>query len=597
MVSADSSEGKGLDISQQETLLQKFLHWEKNAPDDIYMTQPRPDGSVVDYGWAEVGDQARRMASHLRSLGLHAGSHIAILSENCAHWIMADLAIWMAGHVSVPIDPSLSGDAIKRVLVHSEAGVIFIGKTDFGGNIKALIAAMPEETQKIGLPLAEYEVGTSWNELIAAQGRLMEFCVPEADSLATIIYTAESTGLPKGVMHSHRGMVAFCGAIRKTFGINRSDRLYSYFSMAHTAERALIEAASLYSGARIFFKGDDEKFIRDLKRANPTIFFAVPRVWKRLYLAVTNSLSDDQKAVLLGNSIASSVLKKMVMSRLGLRSARIVLNGSAALEPNIVAWFRNVGLEFCDVYGMSENFATSHMGSPGQVGGGYIGGPMPGVSARISACGELEVKSPAQMLGYYKMPKASAEQVTGDGYFKTGDCGEIDKDGRLRLVGRIKELFKTNKGRYVAPVPIERMLSGHLAVENVCVMGEGLAQPFALITLSKEARFLVDAMGQESIVRVLMNLMECVNSDLEAHERLAFFVIMASAWTVGNGYLTPEMKVRRSFIEERYRAMVEAWAGAGRSVVWEGSVDITSKRVAREPSPSYSNANFQKFIA
>jgi len=220
---------------------------------------------------------------------------------------------------------------------------------------------------------------------------------------------------------------------------------------------------------------------------------------------------------------------------------------------------------------MSENMAYSHFTLPDGARIGYVGPPNPGVECRIDPdTNEILVKSPAQMMGYYKQPEITAECYTPDGFFKTGDMGEVDEEGRLRITGRVKELFKTSKGKYVAPVPIENQLGAHPKIEVVCVCGADQPSTYCLVVPSEDARQgLSDPSARETLEQELVAQMERVNADLDPHERLGFAVVLSDPWTIESGLLTPTMKIRRNAIEARYADRVEGWFGAKRPVVWD----------------------------
>lgn len=508
--------------------LARFLHWEAVQPNKVYMTQPFPDGRVVNYTWAEVGDQVRRMAAHLLSLDLPAASHIAILGKNSAHWIMADIAIWMAGHVSVPIYPTMSGEAARYVLEHSESCLLFLGKLDgVSDNWDGIKPILPAKLPQIALPMAPSMTPPSdvpqWDDLIASHAPLTQPHFAAPDALATIIYTSGSTGQPKGVMHSQASAAGACAAMTDTFGLNENDRMISYLPLAHAAERAAVELHSMFLGFHVYFSDSLATFAADLRRARPTFFFSVPRLWTKFHQAVEAKMPDKKLKRLLAIPLVSTLVRKKILKQLGLDHCRIAVTGSAPLPPSLVTWYRNLGLEMLDGYGMTENFAASHFSRIGQVRIGYVGSPVYGASARISDhsdnAGELEVKSPAQMLGYYKLPDQTAEVMTADGYMKTGDRGEIDEKNRLKITGRVKELFKTSKGKYVAPAPIENRLGRHVALDAICVTGSGFAQPIALATLAPEV---TEQLGKgdykASLTRELTELLASVNAELEHHE-------------------------------------------------------------------------------
>ncbi len=561
--------------NEHPTLLHRFLHWESSTPDAIYLTQPLPDGSVVDYSWHEVGDQARRMAAYLVSLDLPPRSSIGIFGKNSAHWIIADLAIWMAGHISVPLYSTANADTVRYVLEHAEVRVLFVGRLDGdAAGWKAVRAGVPAGLPVIDLPMSACGEGEPWERIVAATTPLESVALPEPGELATIIYTSGSTGNPKGVMHSFGGMYnapAVTGCMYdKGRGTKSSDRLLSYLPLAHTAERAVVEAVSLFSGCRVFFNLGLETFSEDLRRARPTIFLSMPRLWGKFYQGINERIPAAAQAAAFADPVEGELMKAQILSALGLDQVHTGLSGSAPLPVKVMEWYRQLGLELLEGYGMSENFGTSHFSLPGQVRVGYVGAAIPGVECRIGDNNEILVKSPAQMLGYYKQDELTAESYTTDGLFRTGDRGELDEQGRLRITGRVKELFKTAKGKYVAPVPIEAKLGNHARVEASCVTGVGLPQPVALLNVSPDTRAtLASAEGRDTVATELEVFLTEVNAQFEPHEQLACLVVVREPWSIANGLLTPTLKIRRNLIEDRYQDKVEAWGESGRKVIFE----------------------------
>lgn len=552
----------------------RFLHWEKVQRNRVYMTQPLPDGQLETYSWGEVGDQARRMASHLLSRDLPAASHIAIIGKNSAHWVMADLAIWMAGHVSVPIYPTMGGAAAAYVTEHSDSCLLMLGKLDgVTDNWKAIETHLPAALPLIGLPLSPRADIPQWTDITARHAPLEIPRFAGPDALATLIYTSGSTGRPKGVMHTPRSMAGACAAMADTFGLTPNDRMISYLPLAHAAERAAVELHSLYTGFPVYFSHSLDTFATDLQRARPTFFFSVPRLWTKFHQAVVAKLPDSRLNRLLKIPLVSRLIKKKILTQLGLNHCRIAVTGSAPLPVHLVSWYRNLGLEMLDGYGMTENFAASHFSRVGEVCIGYVGSPVLGVEARISEraenAGELEVKSPAQMLGYYKQPEKTAAEMTTDGFMKTGDRGEIDSQQRLKITGRVKELFKTAKGKYVAPAPIEQEMGVHTALDAICVTGNGYPQPFALASLSPEhAEQLTDEHFYHNLNNELAALLARVNGKLEHHEQLACLVLTREPWRIENNHLTPTLKIRRNVIEDHYLPQADKWLASGEVIIW-----------------------------
>ncbi|WP_394561112.1 AMP-binding protein [Aquipseudomonas alcaligenes] len=561
--------------NEHPTLLHRFLHWEENTPETIYLTQPLADGSVADYSWREVGDQARRMAAYIQALDLPPQSSIGIFGKNTAHWIIADLAIWMAGHISVPLYSTANADTVRYVLEHAEVRLLFVGRLDGdGAGWNTVSAAIPADLPLVDLPMSACGKGESWESIIAASTPLRGVVRPVPDDLATIIYTSGSTGNPKGVMLSFGAMYrapAVTGCMYAGGqGPRSSDRLLSYLPLAHTAERAVVEAVSLYSGCRVFFNLGLETFSEDLRRARPTIFLSMPRLWGKFYQSIGERIPLSAQAAAFADPVEGPLMKAQILSALGLDQVHTGLSGSAPLPVKVMEWYRQLGLELLEGYGMSENFGTSHFSLPGQVRVGYVGAAIPGVESRIGENSEILVKSPAQMLGYYKQPELTAESYTVDGLFRTGDRGELDEQGRLRITGRVKELFKTAKGKYVAPVPIEAKLGNHPRVEASCVTGVGLAQPLALVNVFPDTRALLNsAEGRDQVATELEVFLAELNAQFEPHEQLASLVVVCDPWSIANGLLTPTLKIRRSLIEARYHDKIEGWSESGRKVIFE----------------------------
>lgn len=541
--------------------LEVFYQREARHPHKRYMVQPLPGGQLQELSWAEVGEQARRAANWLRSRELPQGSRIAIISKNCAHWIISDLAIWMAGHVSVPLYPNLTADSVNQVLRHCEAALVFVGKLD---DWPAMAPGVPEGVATVGLPLRpQAEFSFTWDQLQA--------CTPIQDNpkakpeqLATIIYTSGTTGAPKGVMHHFANFAFAASHATELFGVGEDDRVLSYLPLCHVAERMFVELASLYAGQTIFFAESLETFLEDLKRARPTVIFGVPRIWTKFQMGVYSKMPAAKLDFLLKLPLIGRIVGKKVLAGLGLDAVRYALSGAAPVPEALLGWYKRLGLDVLEVYGMTENCGYSHVCRPGKFKQGWIGQSSPGVEVRIAEDGEVQVRSGATMQGYYKDPEKTAETITADGYLRTGDKGEQDAEGNLRLTGRIKEIFKTSKGKYVAPAPIENRLGEHPRIEQVCVVGDGMAQPMALCVLSEVGRS--EARGE--LESSLKKLLEEVNLRLDKHERLQRLVLVKETWAVDNGFLTPTLKIKRNVVEGTYGARFAEWTERSEAVLW-----------------------------
>ncbi|MCK6533521.1 MAG: AMP-binding protein [Polyangiaceae bacterium] len=549
-----------------ETQLDYAQHWEKDRPNDVWFTQPLGGGKLRELTFEQALDEVRRMAAHLVGLGLPEKSNIALFSKNTAWWILADLAIWMAGHTSVPLYPTLTAETIRQILEHSEAKLIFIGKLD---GFPAMEPGIPQGLPRISLPLSPKLDAPTWDSIIASSAPLAgEVRRPKTD-LATIIYTSGSTGVPKGVMHSFQTMMSPGERFTEYFGLRTSDRMLSYLPLAHAFERYVVETGTIGKGFHVFFAESLDTFVEDIKRARPTLFVSVPRLWQKFQLGVFSKMPERKLGTLLKIPIVSGIIKKKVLSGLGFDQVRIAGSGSAPIPAELIAWYRSLGLELLEGYGMSENFSYSHMTLPGDVRVGYVGKACDGVECKLSPEGEVLVKSPGTMLGYYKAPELTAEMFTEDGFLKTGDRGELDADGRLKITGRVKELFKTSKGKYVAPAPIENKLLLHSDVEQALVTGNGFPQPYGMVVLSEQARKRAsNAADRQQLTSTLESHLGEVNATLDQHEQLDLLVVLSDEWTIENGLLTPTMKLKRSAIETKYGERAPSWYEEKKAVVW-----------------------------
>lgn len=557
---------------ENQTPLARLYHWEKTSGDKVHFTQPVGNGEVAEYTWKEAMRQVRSMAAHLKSLNLPAGSQIALIGKNSAHWMMADWAIWMAGHCTVPIYPTLNAETVAYILEHSESKLLFVGKLDDWDHMKP---GVPQDMPMIDLPLAPPNNGQSWDEIVAATAPLQGDPDRGMEELATIVYTSGSTGQPKGVMHNFNAF-RVCGSSMtdlletKDLQVSEDDRLLSYLPLAHVFERVCVENLSVYRGCQVYFADSLDTFVQDLQRARPTIFFSVPRLWTKFQAGVCAKLPLKKQKVLFKIPLLGSKIKKKVLTQLGLQHVRFAGTGSAPLSADTIKWYRSLGLELLEGYGMSENMAYSHFNKPGEAKVGTVGTDNPGVVTKIADNGEILIKSPADMVGYFKDDEKTRDSFTEDGFLKTGDMGEIDDGGRLKITGRVKELFKISKGKYVAPAPIENKIVNHPAIEAVCVAGANQPATFAQIMLCEEAQAqAASSEGRDELEQEISQLINDVNETLDHHERMQFAVVVKEQWGIENGFLTPTMKIKRNVLEKHYEPKIEGWYAARQKVLWD----------------------------
>ena len=558
-------------MSHSSLILNHVYGHEKTRPEVVYMTQPIGQGQVIDYTWRETLRQARSMAAYLKAQNLAPGARVAILSKNCAHFIMAELAIWMAGGTTVAIFPTESGETIRYVLDHSEASFLFVGKLD---TWPLQAPFVPPSIPCIAFPLAPENQYTQWDEVVR-QTPLLEGDVARAPTdLAMIMYTSGSTGQPKGVMHNFERISAATEGIvktlKETLGDREDNRILSYLPLAHVFERAWVGASSLVHGkTHVFFAESLDSFIQDLNRAKPTMFISVPRLWLKFQQGVFSKMPPAKLNLLLSLPIIGGLVRKKILKGLGLDQVIVAGSGSAPIPAELIVWYRKLGLNLLEGYAMTEDFAYSHNSTEAINAPGCVGVPLEGVQARISEEGEILVKSPGQMVGYYKRPDLDAEAFTADGFFKTGDQGQQRADGLLKITGRVKELFKTSKGKYVAPAPIENKLNVHPMIEMSIVSGVSQPSAYAMVVLSEDIRpKMHEPEVKAQVESELSTLLAQVNSQLADYEKLRMLVIANEAWSIENGFLTPTMKIKRSRIEASVESQVASWYEKSGSVFW-----------------------------
>jgi len=467
--------------------LEKFYHWEKTAPDKIFLRQP-VNGNWINYSYRQAGQEIRKMARAIHDLNLPANSKIALLSKNCAHWLMADLAIWMSGNITVPLYPTITASTIRQILDHSESSAIFVGKLD---DYSSQRSGIPDGMTKITFPFYGVNEGLQWDELMSKYEPIAGEYVPGAHDLASITYTSGTTGVPKGVMMTFESLsfsVSLAiGRIHDTIGKFPHPRLFSYLPLSHIAERMVIGLFGLYEGGMISFAESLDTFGKNLADTEPELFFGVPRIWAKFQEKILEKMPQKKLDTLLRIPILSGIVKKKIQKGLGLHASKINLSGAAPIPVDLINWFGKLGITIREVYGMTENCAVSHINLE-KIKVGTVGRAWPGIETRISDEGEVQTRHAGTMLGYYKAPDLTAEMFTPDGFLKTGDQGVVDSEGFLTITGRIKDLFKTDKGKYVAPAPIEMQLLRNTDIEQVCVVGMGIPQPIALVVLSASGK-------------------------------------------------------------------------------------------------------------
>lgn len=550
-------------LETQHTLtpVEMLGRWSESQGDEIYLRQPI-NGKYIEFSWNDVQEKVHKLAGALRHLGLKPGDKIAVLSKNCAEWFITDLALMHGGYISVPIYPTANADTIKYVLEHSEAKAIFVGKLDYwadeeagvGGDILRL--AMPYETMP-----SQYH----WDQLLELGEPLIDTPLPVGDQVMSIIYTSGSTGKPKGAVQTFAAYAWACQAVVRDLDIKTDDRLVSYLPLAHITERIAIEGSSFYGGASIAFVESLDTFVADVQRARPTAFFSVPRLWSLFQKNIVDKIGGFKKLnLLLKIPILKGIVKRKIHQGLGLEHCKILGSGSAPIPPSLLQWYNDIGLNISEAWGMTENCVYSlvhYPFNPKKIGS--VGKAVQDCEIKMADSGELLLRTPGLMREYYKQPEATAAAFDDEGFFHTGDICEIDADGYVSITGRVKDNFKTAKGKYVAPVPIERKLAQDPHVELICVIGSGLPHPVALVQLAEGSSL----QPREEVRTSLKATVDGVNPHLESHETVDAVIVVTEPWTTENDALTPTLKIKRHVLEKRFSESVDGVRGA--QVRWE----------------------------
>ena len=523
--------------------------WAAKTPDRVYLRQP-VNRVYREKTWAQVHDEVLRLAAALRALGLKKGDVVAILGKNTAEWFIADFAIAAAGLIPAPIYFTAGAETIRFVLEHSAAKAIILGKLD---DLAPARAGIPAGLITIAQPYDTLPCDHQMTDLIARHPPLVDVNIPQMDDTFSLIYTSGTTGNPKGIVVTFRNIGYSSTTAVEALNYTENDRLISYLPLAHITERAMVQHVGLYHGCSVAFTESLDTFAEDVRNAAPTIFISVPRLWMKFQSGILAKLPQKKLDRMLRLPILRGIVKKKIKTLLGLNNARICGSGAAPIPPAVLEWFARLGIDITEGFGMSETSGLVTVNYPFQRSKiGTVGTPAKGARIKISGDGELLIAGDCIVKGYYKDAEKTAETFR-DGWLHTGDMGDIDGDGCLRITGRVKELFKTGKGKYVAPVPVESLIAENPYVEQICVMGSGLPQPVAVVVMAAQ---IGNAMSLSEETTGLAETLKKANARLEAHERLSHIVVAKEPWTIENGLLTPTLKIKRNLVEKKYADLI-----------------------------------------
>lgn len=532
---------------ERQTVLDDLDHWAKTKPEAPCLIDLHC-GEQHAISWSEALQAVTRASSALYAHFGRAGKKAAILSKNRSHWLLADLAMLRAGTIVVPVFTTMRHETFHYVLDFTDVEVLFLGESTNWHDVKPHV---PDGITIVTFPGVDPSEGDITWDAFLQKGAAAELPpLPDPDSPATIICTSGTTGKPKGVMHSLNSLrQATLGLISETH-TQPGWRFFSYLPLAHLAERLIIELHCFHAGGTIYFNENLETFSDDLAIAKPNYFFGVPRIWEKMVQAVIAGTGGDETALksLLtsadGGTVAAGIREKM-----GLSYVETMVTTTAPTPPNIKEWFQLFGLTLQDGYGQTEILPITY--TPKNCKKlGSVGRPLEGVEVKISSEGELLAKAPGRCLGYYNAPDKTAETFR-DGWVHTGDRASIDNDGYIVLKGRVKETFKTAKGKYVAPAPIESQFLHSNLIDQACIVGHGLPQPVLICVQAEGAQ-----QNGTSLTDKIKQLTTQINEGLEQHARVGAVIVAEEPWAIENGILTHTLKVRRDRVHSRYEAEI-----------------------------------------
>ena len=553
---------------QLTSIIEHFYKWEAETPDAVFLRQPY-GATWREVTFKEAGLEARKIATALRAKGLQKGDHIGIYSKNCMHWVLADLAIMMGGFVSVPYYASLPKDQLQEVIGLSDIKALFVGRMDSWGDRDD---AIPDGMPVVRFPQyegdAEITIGDLWTDLLAENEALEESLVPDLDTNWTIKFTSGTTGTPKGVMHTHRTPALVMQNEREVNWVGlfkmKANKYFSFLPLNHVGERMAVEVPAITTGGSISFSENLSSFAKNIQDSQPSLLFAVPRIWTKFYQGVTAQMPEKKLDMLLKIPVVSGIVKRKLKTAMGLRDIEIAATGAAITPAFIKEFFHKLDIHLVEAYGMTETCGSIANSPDRNSPSDSVGKAMPGAELRIDEeSGEIMMSTPYMMTGYYKSPEKTAE-VLQDGWLHSGDVGEIDENGYLRVTGRVKDAFKTSKGSFVTPNPLEEAISANEFVEQVCVVGLGIPQPIALLNLGEAAQ----GRNDDEIAESLVGTVKALNATRAKYENVSTVVIQRDAWTDQNGFLTPTLKVKRTELDKAFGQQYLDWHESKDNVIW-----------------------------
>jgi long-chain acyl-CoA synthetase len=580
---------------------------------DVARNHKRPDtlnykssGRWVSISSDELLARAKSIAAGLHAIGLKVGDRVALLSESRVEWTLTDAGSIFAGTIDVPIYPTLTPPQVRYILNDSGASVLFLANHEKFIELKSVLGECSQVKQIVffdtdgvtaaeGLTLAQLE--DRGRELEQRDAGYIDRITArlQPDDLATIIYTSGTTGEPKGVMLTHQNLVSNLIDSSGHLEFGNHDTALSVLPLSHVFERQAMYMY-LHHGMAVYFAESLQTVGPNLREVHPTVLVGVPRIFEKIYARIRERAAEEGKlaaailawSVSVARDYAKNVLahepvpaflrfkhwiaSKLVFSKwqraFGGRM-RLLVSGGAALSEDLSYIYIGAGIPIVQGYGLTETSPVITTSKTQEIRVGTVGRVIPNVDVRIAEDGEIEVRGPNVMRGYYNKPEETRAVFTSDGWFKTGDIGTIDKDGFLRITDRKKELFKTSGGKYISPQPIEQAIKGSRFVSQVVLIGAERKFPAALIVPVWEqlesycklkgiqVKSRSEMCHHPRIIDLLQRQIDALTPNLAKYERIKKVALLENEFTIEGGELTPTLKVKRRVIDQKYRDVIE----------------------------------------
>lgn len=582
---------------EEKRIFDILTSYMKKYPEQDTALAKKENGEWRRYSIQEYVNTTNIISFALIKIGIKKNDKVAIISSNRPEWNILDMAIQKVGAITVPIYPTISKDDYKIIINNCEAKLAIIEGLSVLSKIEEIRPEIPS-IEHIYTFVKRSEQYPIWDDLISLGKENVDFEELERressilpSDCATIIYTSGTTGIPKGVMLSHSNILGQIENLRQTPSKD-STRALSFLPLCHAYERTLVYLYQ-YLGMSVYYSESIATIAQEMKEIHPTMMTCVPRLLEKIYLKVKQTGNEKkgmariifrwamqlaEKYTVEGRSklydmklrIADKLVYRKIREKLGSDCFDIIVSGAASLQPNISAFFSAIKMPVYEGYGMTECspvIATSSNVPHGREAG-FVGPALPGIEIKISETGEIMCRGHNVMLGYYKLPELTAEVIDNDGWFHTGDLGEFNQYGLLKITGRMKNLFKTSLGKYINPDIIERKFTESNFFENIVVFGEN--EKYAAALIIPDFDFIKswckkheisysndhDMLNNQDVKTRLANEIKRINSFFGDTEKIKRYCFIEDSWTVANGILTPTLKVKRSVVKEKYSSLI-----------------------------------------